>query len=55
VVKDANGEILHDYEQVVESWSGYFQSLLNMEDDRKANLMTMERGGSTSKKVVDQN
>jgi hypothetical protein len=28
VVKDKNGEILHESEQVVERWSGYFESLL---------------------------
>jgi hypothetical protein len=34
-------------EGVVEMWSGYFESLLNMEDDRKANLTSMGRAGVT--------
>jgi hypothetical protein len=54
VVKDENGEILHESEQVIERWSGYFESLLNVEDDRKVNLTCMGRGGAASRKVVEQ-
>jgi hypothetical protein len=38
VVKDTIGEILNENEQVVERWSEYFKSLLNVEDDRRAEL-----------------
>jgi hypothetical protein len=45
VVKDENCDILHVNEQVVR-WSKCFELLLNVEDDRKANLMSMARGGT---------
>jgi hypothetical protein len=54
VVKEENGGILYDNEQVVERWSGYFESLLNVEYDRKANLTSMGRGGVTSRRVGEQ-
>jgi hypothetical protein len=38
VVKDENGEILHESEQVADRWSGHIELLMNAEDDRKANL-----------------
>jgi hypothetical protein len=53
-VKDENGEILHESEQVVERWSGYFESLFNVVDDRKANLTCMGRGGAANRKVVEE-
>jgi hypothetical protein len=45
VVKDAKRE------QVAERWSEYFESLLNVEDDRRANLTSMGKGGVTSRNV----
>jgi hypothetical protein len=50
-VKDTNGEILNKNEQVVERWSEYFESLLNVEDDRRAQLTSMGRGGVTIRHV----
>jgi hypothetical protein len=41
VVKDTKGEILNENEQVVERWSEYFESLLDVEDDRRAKLTYM--------------
>jgi hypothetical protein len=55
VVKDMNGEILNENEQVVERWSEYFESLLNVADDRRAKLTSMGRGGVTSRNVGDHN
>jgi hypothetical protein len=48
--------LYYDYENeyVVERWSGYFESLLNVEDDRKVNLTSMGREGATSRKVGEQ-
>jgi hypothetical protein len=53
-VKAGVGERCRAREGVVERWSGYFESLLNVEDDRKANLTSMGRGCVTSKKVGEQ-
>jgi hypothetical protein len=50
LVKDKNGEILHENEQVVVRWTEYFESLLNVED-KNANLTSMGRGGAASRKV----
>jgi hypothetical protein len=38
VLKDTTGKILNENEQVVKRWSEYFESLLNVEDDRRAKL-----------------
>jgi hypothetical protein len=51
VLNDENGEILHEKEQVVEGWSEYFVSLLNVENYRKGNLAFMEIGGATHRKL----
>jgi hypothetical protein len=55
VVKDANGELLNENDQVVERWSEYFESLLNVKDERRANLTSMGRGSVTSRNVRDHN
>jgi hypothetical protein len=55
VVKYTNGGIINENEQVVERWSDYFVSLLNVKDDRRAKLTSMDRGGATSRNVGDHN
>ena len=38
VVKDCNGQILRDGEEVRRIWAEYFEQVLNMEDVREANM-----------------
>jgi hypothetical protein len=54
VVKDNIREILYENEEMVERWSGFFESLLNVEDVRSTNLTSMGRGGATSREVGEQ-
>jgi hypothetical protein len=51
VVVKSNGEILDENEQAVERLSEYFESLLNVQDNKKANLTSMGREGVTSNNV----
>jgi hypothetical protein len=55
VLKDTIREILNENEQMVERWSDYFESLLNVDDDKRAKITSMSRGGVTSRNVGDHN
>jgi hypothetical protein len=55
VVRDTNWEVLSENEQVIERWSEYFESLLNVEDDKRPKLTSVDRGGITSRNVGDKN
>jgi hypothetical protein len=54
VVKYGNGEILHENKQLFERLTEYLKSLLNVENDKRANLTSVGRGGATSTKLLDQ-
>ena len=38
MVKDVNGQILHDGVEVRRRWAGYFEPILNVADVREANV-----------------
>jgi hypothetical protein len=52
-LKYANGQILNEDEKVAERWSEYPESVLNVEDDRRAKLTSLGRGAVTSRNVGD--
>ena len=43
-MKDENGEIVVDKEEVSKRWAGYFEGLLNVNDDRVATISVVGNG-----------
>lgn len=52
-VKDENGVILNDKEECEARWSEYFENLLNVQDEREADVMCIGRGDIVSDRVSE--
>jgi hypothetical protein len=55
VVKETNGEIFNENEEVVQRWSKYSESLLIVDNDTRAKLTSVGIGGVTIRNVRHHN